>query len=291
MEINVDQDARQEKRPKAPKLPIYIAALVIIVVATIILVTRESDKPAPIVMEPVKPVVQTPPPQLPAEVDESPDIPEIEAPLDDEEPAQEVQLPSPAESDEFVREVLLPVNASEEYALWLQSENIAQKSVTVIDGLSRGNILRKIIPVKPPTSTFIVSREDDRIVIDPSNYDRYNTIVEIITSLSPEALAQAYHTLSPILRASFPELGYPADKFDNTLIAALNRILEVPDINEPIALKSESVAYTYADPNLESLPELDKQFIRIGSENRAKIKQFVSELKGSLLMEQETPEY
>ena len=51
------------------------------------------------------------------------------------------------------------------------------------------------------------------------------------------------------------------------MVAAFDQILAAPVIHEPIALKHESVAYTFADSKLEKLPPIQKTLLRMGPEN------------------------
>ncbi|MGD9662789.1 MAG: DUF3014 domain-containing protein, partial [Porticoccaceae bacterium] len=89
----------------------------------------------------------------------------------------------------------------------------------------------------------------------------------------------------PLLESAYGDLGYPADKFDNSLIAAIDQVLAAPEIDSAIALKSESVAYQFADPALESLPAIQKQMVRMGPANTAKIKVHLRQVRQALLAE------
>lgn len=279
--MNYERDPHNGPQKKSNKGP-WLAAIVAVVAIGGWLVFQSTPEPEPVAV--IEPVMSPPPEKepFPESVNQAPDIPQVQ-PEPVEEPMEEEPLPTLIESDNFAKNVLAPLNNSEEFSLWLQTENLLQKGVTFIDGLSRGKILRKIIPIKPPSSKFIVTKEDDRIYLDPANYERYDQVVDLVTNIPPEAAYEAFHTLRPLLEAAYGELGYPEDKVDNALIGALDQILAAPETDAPIALKSESVAYTYADPNLESLSPIQKQLLRMGPENTAKIKAQAKLIKETLM--------
>lgn len=281
-----ERDYPPTDRPSAkkgfPKLPLLIAVVAAIGVGVWYANHQKTtpEMPPEVVVDPVKPAPQP----FPEVVESAPDIPAIaEEELTEMVPAPE--LPPLAESDEFARSLLSSLSSDTEFSLWLQTDNLLQKAVTFIDGLSRGNILRKIIPVQPPQGKFMVVRDDDRILIDAANFQRYDALVSVFTSISAQSMVSIFHTLRPLLETAFSELGYPGDKVDNSVIAAIDQIVATPDVSYPIALKSESVAYQYADPALEALPAVQKQLLRMGPDNSAKIKNHLKEIRQQLLVE------
>ena len=272
---------RPRRKSSATRLPLLIVVLVAIA-AGIWLIGGKKPQPEP-GAEVEKPAQQP----FPSAVDSAPDIPRVEP-----EPAQELpdedtqpRLPALEASDEFSRETLAPLSGNDDYAQWLGSDNLLQKAVAFMDGLSRGNVVRKGLPVQPPEGSFKVVREEDRIWMDESNYARYDRLTATFTSISPEALAKAFHQLRPLLEMAYEELGYSGDRVDNSIIAAIDQVLATPDISMPLALKSESVAYKFADPTLESLPAAQKQLLRMGPDNAAKIKAHLRKIRDALLAE------
>jgi len=276
-----DQDHRPQ-RPKSsvPAIPIAIVAVVIAAAAWWFL--RSDEAPPPQVQVP-DPAPMVAPQPLPEAVYQAPDIPQAAPAADLAADDPGPQLPALGESDDFTRSLLTPLSEDREFALWLSTDNLLPKAAAVIDGLSRGNVLRKILPLQPPPGRFEVVREDDRMLIADSNYERYNPLTDLLTAIPPSALARAFHTLRPLLEQAFADLGNPGDKVDNSLIAAIDQILATPEVDGPIALKRESVLYQFADPRLEALPEVQKQLLRIGPANAARIKGHLREVKEALL--------
>jgi hypothetical protein len=234
-------------------------------------------------------VIPPPPPELPP-IEAAPDIPVPPTPIltETEEAIEIIELPALDDSDAFARELILKANGSDEIALWAQTDSIIQKSAALIDGMSKGVMLKKILPIQPPAEKFMVSAEDGLLWMDERGFQRYDDLVGTVTSIEPDTMATIFHTLRPLLEQALAQLGLPAETLDNRLITALDLILAAPDISGPIALKQESVYYQFQDPELESLPGTQKQMLRIGPQNRAAIKQYVKKVRTALLTTHES---
>jgi hypothetical protein len=275
----VDNNRRQRGNSR---LPLVIGVAVIIVIAGIwYFGSRDGEAPpetAKVTAPEPKPAAEEPPPEP------APDIPRPEpAPAPEPEPEP---LPPLPESDPAVRQELRPLSESDRYEQWLETENLIQKTVTVAEGMSRGVLLRKVIPMSAPEQPFQVSKEDGTMVIAESSYDRYDPLVETLVSIEPRPLANAFHKFRPLLEEAYGELGRPEEDMDNTLIRAIDRVLATPEVEEPIELVRESVYYQFADPRLESLPPIQKQMLRLGPENREKIKRYLREVRAALVAQE-----
>ena len=78
------------------------------------------------------------------------------------------------------------------------------------------------------------------------------------------------------------ELGYPAGHFRGTLITAIDQALATPVIEGPIELLQPEANYIYADESLESLNMVQKQLLRMGPENTAKIQDALQRFKARI---------
>lgn len=156
-------------------------------------------------------------------------------------------------------------------------------TAALIDGASRGLILRKILPLSPPSAAFSVSGEDDFLYMAPDSYERYNSFAKTVASLDSNDIADSFHQLRQVYEAAYDQLGLDTAEFDNAVIRTLDIVLATPELKEPIAVKRKSVVYVYVDPALESLPPLQKQLLRMGPENILLIKQFARAMRNRLL--------
>lgn len=246
-----------------------------------------DEEPVEAVAVPVKPAVIPEPEVAPA-----PDIPERPEPepvtvvVPDPqtvEPPVPPPLPTPEEADEMLREQLEVAGADAQLNGLIGAEDPMDVSAKLLDGASKGTILRKILPASAPTQAFSTVGEGEEIYMSPEGYQRYNAYADSIASLDTNSLVDGFHNLRPLYERAYEQLGLDPADFDNAIIRTLDLILATPEIESPIALERESVMYTYADPELEALPEIQKQLLRMGPDNIRRIKAQAQQLRDGLL--------
>ena len=192
-------------------------------------------------------------------------------------------LPELDDSDIFLRERVSLISKNRDLTLWLSSSDVIRRIVSYIDGLSRGVILDKILPLSPPKNKLIIHMDDGKIWLNAGNYERYDQTIKVILSLDIKLLAKMFHFSRPLLETAFSELGYTPRQMDGIILRALDQILETPVIYEPIPLTRDSVTYKFEQPEIESLKPIQKQLIRSGPTNTEKIKNKAALLKKFLL--------
>jgi hypothetical protein len=193
------------------------------------------------------------------------------------------RLPSLDDSDPFVRKRVSLMSSKENLQSWLATDDLLRRTGSYLDGLARGVILTKIFPLSPAEGKFTTHRDGEVIWLNAGNYERYNSTILILTSIDMKLMAQMFHFSRPLIERAFSELGYQPRQMDGIILTALEQILLAPIIVEPIRLTRESVAYKFADPELESLSPLQKQLVRSGPENTRRIQQQALLLKNALL--------
>ena len=216
----------------------------------------------------------------------APDIPQP-APqpntgLQPEEPPIVIEV-SLANSDQSLREMLDPAGASKQVTEILQADDLIQRSAGLLDGFSQGLIPRKVLPLTPPREKFNPLTIDGELYVDPASYQRFNSYTKGITAVNADLLVTAFHRYRPLLEQAYEELGYSAEDMDNALIRSLDYVLATPEAAAPIALTRKEAIFQFSDQELEQLPPLQKQLLRMGPENSARIKQWVKKLRQGLL--------
>lgn len=277
--VAFQEDDQLPERKRAPQAAILAIALAILVAGGWWL--SRSMEPAP-----EEEVVSTLPPVEISEpepvIDTEPEIqtPAVEAPVEVDQP--KITLPALDDSDPFIREQLSLLNISNTFQNWLQSDNLVRRAVVVTDGLSRGVMLQKFIPVSGPESKFAARKDGQQYWIDAKNYQRYDSLVNTLTAIEPEKLVNSVKLLKPLLDNAFAEQGYSDRSFDDALLKAIDQMLLTPRFDEPPELKLESVYFKYKDPSLEQLTPVQKQLIRSGPDNTLKIQSYLQQLKEEL---------
>ena len=229
------------------------------------------------------------PVQLPEAIVETPAVPEANIPEIQLQPESEQtkveqpKLPGLDGSDNFVRERVTLMSNSNILKKWLLADDLLRRVASYFDGLSRGVILSKIIPLSPAEGEFVTHRQDGVILMNAGNYERYNNTVSVLVSLDMRMMAQMFHFSRPLLEKAFSELGYQPRQMDGIILSALDQVLNTPIIVNPIELTRDSVIYKFADSKLEALSPLQKQLIRSGPENTKRLQKQVKILRDALL--------
>jgi len=194
-----------------------------------------------------------------------------------------ITLPGLDDSDNFFRDLLLTEKNTATLRAWLEREDLIRRSASYIDGLARGSLLGKIFPLNAPEGQFTTHRQADVIWLNAGNYERYNNTVNVLMALDMQQMAQIFHLIRPLLESAFAELGYQPRQMDGIILQSIDNILATPVIVEPLQLVRESVAYKFADPELEALLPLQKQLLRAGPENTQRLQQQAMALREALL--------
>ncbi len=192
-------------------------------------------------------------------------------------------LPILDASDPLVRDLLLDNKSSQGLSEWLKFDDLIRRSASFMDGLARGSVSEKILPLGSPEGRFTTHRQDNVIWLNAGNYERYSNVINIILSIDMQYMAQFFHKVRPLLETAFAELGYRPRQMDGIILQTIDNILTTPVIVEPLKLTRDSVAYKFADPDLESLMPLQKQLLRAGPENTRRIQQQAKALREALL--------
>jgi len=197
-------------------------------------------------------------------------------------------LPELEESDTIVGPELEKLSTDAEWLKWLQGDNLLRRGVGFLDALSRGLVARKLVSIVPPDD-FIATPANGKIWLGPDNYQRFDHFARMISHLDSDKLAGLFHWLRPLLEQSHSELGYPADSFDDTFLKAIDQCLATPEISTPIELTPKIRGFAFADPDLEALPPVQKQLLRMGPDNLRTIKDSLHRLLRALLGNVATP--
>jgi hypothetical protein len=196
-----------------------------------------------------------------------------------------IELPPLGQMDIFLRALLGSLSASPELARWLATDDLIQQMAHAIDVVSRGQSPAAELGVLRPDGTFLTSGTRS-VAIDPASYRRFDGLARAIASLDPASVAAAYRTIQPRLDEAYRRLGRTTIGVDQAVAAALQVLIETPDVTDPIRLvPGPGATLAFADPQLERLPAAQKQLLRMGPEHAARVKGTLRAIKAAI----ETP--
>lgn len=239
-------------------------------------VQKEAPAPVAAVEESVVEIVEQPRQEVESE------------PFVEEEP-----LPSLQDSDPLAVDTLSSLVGEAMALRYFASEDLISRLVSNIDALGSRQVPAAIQAVQGPEDEFevtiddqpdttIVNEEGDPIaqyLVDPDNDRRYLVYVEMLEAVDVDQVAGLYRQHYPLFQEAWQQLGYPDGDFNERLLIIIDELLATPEVDGPLRLKKPEAYYLFSDEELESLSAGQKIMLRMGSENAARVKSRLSEIR------------
>ncbi|WP_127346487.1 DUF3014 domain-containing protein [Pseudidiomarina mangrovi] len=260
---------------------IFTIVIVVALAAAIIAwlwVNQQRQQPTPIEQPQVVEVeVPEQPQQQPQETEQlPPELPEtVELEVVEEQPI----LPELATS---TADVIEQLQLAQQDTSALTSTQLIRDAVVFIDNLRNGVVVRDKAGIDGPRNAFRVLEQNDKLYIDPRSYDRYNTLVDWFVSLDTEVLVTMMQRYRPLIVAALAEIGYPDTAPEQVLLEAIAVLNDTPAVGTVVELTDDTVMYRFADPALESLPDAQKQMLRLGPDNIRRVKLKLSAIQAAV---------
>ncbi len=199
-------------------------------------------------------------------------------------PEAQSPLPQLGESDSFMLEALASLIGKESVMKIFRIEQIIHNIVVTIDNLPNQSLPVSAMPITPVPGNLVVLVADGEMSMSQKNTARYTSYVRLAGAVNTEKLVALYLRLYPLFQKSYEELGYPNKYFNDRVIEVIDNLLAAPDIKEPVKLVQPKIVYVYADPDLEGRSIGQRTLMRIGSENEAKAKAKLQEIRQELFL-------
>lgn len=240
-----------------------IAVTIVVLIAAIavyMLVGRDAPAPEP---------VAEPEPAAPASEAE-----EVAPP--------EIVLPPLAESDALVLGLAADLGVSPGMIAALRVD-VVRTFVKAVDAVASGETPRQQLAFLAPEGDFPTVQRDGLFFADASGFARYDTAAAEVAALDAESLVSGFETIEPLANEAFVEIGGAEIGFRRRLIQALDVLLAAPQIEgEPRLLDVAVDRFEYAEPQLEDLPPVQKQLLRMGPRNQALIQRKLQQIRDLL---------
>jgi hypothetical protein len=233
-------------------------------------------------------------PAAPAQPQIPEPAPEVEIPGITETP-----LPELDESDDVVRREVLAASgtqtngsdstpATSTLATWLGQDDLVRRFAVLANNAAKGQYpWRQLGFLAPAERMPVIVDDDGRIEMDPKGYARFDRFVDTVTSVQPSAAAALTKRYAPLIAQALGELGEGETDAIATIRAGIDEALATPVIEGPIELTQPNVFYEYADPEIERLPPLQKQLLRMGPNNVKRLQAYLAEVKAALVVAHE----
>jgi hypothetical protein len=211
---------------------------------------------------------ETPPPvEAPAATAPAPAESVPQSPVHPLEQAAPALPTTPEAGDAALLAELSRLTGTQALSRWIRPANLVRHVVATVDALPRRQVPQQVVPTTPVPGHLVVEAVPGGHVISAENFKRYLPWMHLLLSVEPTAAAGAYRHFYPLFQQAYQDLGYPKGYFNDRLIAAIDDVLEAPEMSSLPRVESPSVMWRYDDPELEALSAGQKILLRIGPVN------------------------
>jgi DUF3014 family protein len=231
-----------------------------------------------------EPAVQLPPQ---AAAPAAPPEPETHFPIPQQ--AQGTVLPPLGDSDTAVKEAFDGLWSARTTASFFHLKDLVRRIVVTIDNLPRQKLALRLMPVKQPAGTFLVTGGGDDLTIRADNAARYASYVRFADAIDAHKLVALYVHFYPLFQQAYQELGYPKGYFNDRLIEVIDHLLAAPQAPLPVKLVRPKVFYEFADRELEERSAGEKILLRMGNDNASRIKAKLRQIRAELIRQTPRP--
>jgi hypothetical protein len=224
----------------------------------------------------------------------------ITGPVDDREPIVVAPIPAtdapgaardvvPAALDEvvtvfdddLVRSVVAGISSHPKLAAWLVNDNLVMRFVTAVEAVADGYSPRDQLDFLEPWRPFVVREDDGNLVIAAGTYRRYDLATEVLSSVDAEAAVALYRELEPVILEARRDVAWHRGDFEDRLRLAIDHLLEVEVPEGPVDVEQRSIAYAFADDDLERLSDAQRQLVRMGRSNAVRVQGKLREIRAA----------
>jgi hypothetical protein len=266
---------RPRPRRRTSAAPIALALGLALAGAAWFYLRRSEEPPEPPELSTPAPVAPAPEPAGPP-AGEAPPAPAVEA-------VPSEALPPLAQSDAWVRERARSLSADPRFAGWLERSGLVELFVAVVDSVADERVPVAQLGFLRPKEPFKTTDVDGRTIVDPASFARYDAVAAVAASLDVNACARLYRAARPLLEQAWSALGRQ-ETLDTRLAAALRHLLATPTLRGDEALVRPAVMWEWRDPELEGLSPAQKQLLRLGPANAARVRAKLAQLEQALAL-------
>jgi hypothetical protein len=183
------------------------------------------------------------------------------------------------QDDGPVRAAVAGISSHPTFASYLLNDRLLRRFVLAVDAIAGGYSPRDEVDFLQPARPFLVREHEGQLVIAAGSYHRYRLVADVFDSLDTEGAAELYRRFRPKLEAIYQEVGWASDDFDSRLREAVDHLLEVEVPSGQIEVEQRTIAYAFAEDDLERLTGAQKHMLRMGPSNATRVQAKLAELR------------
>ena len=191
-------------------------------------------------------------------------------------------LPALNASDGAVGAALSALVGLDAFGRTFVTENLVRNIVATIDNLPREEVAQRVIPVRPVPGVPLTTGKGSSLALATANGARYAPYIHLMQAVGTAELVAFYRRHYALFQQAYVELGYPGGYFNDRLVEVIDHLLDTPEPTGPLRLVQPKVLYEFADPALEELSAGQKAMLRIGKDNRERVKAKLREVRAAI---------
>ena len=199
----------------------------------------------------------------------------------DKEPAEQ-PLPELKASDGPVAAALSALIGLDAFGQVFVPENLIRNIVATVDNLPREQVSQRVSPVRGVAGVPVTTGKGASLSLASANASRYAAQMRLVEAMATKDVVAFYRRHYPLFQQAYVDLGYPNGYFNDRVVEVIDHLLATPEPKGPLKLKQPKVLYEFADPALEELSAGQKTMLRIGSENRERVKSKLREVRSAI---------
>ncbi|MDD4539462.1 MAG: DUF3014 domain-containing protein [Lentisphaeria bacterium] len=181
------------------------------------------------------------------------------------------------EAEAALPELAATLSADPSWGQWLQQGKLLQRLVRALDDIALGEIPLPSCAFLRSREPFTASKQGGRITQSTASTKRYDAVVNGFCAIDPAAAAALFDRLEPAVQEAVNALGYRDRSVRDLLRSAMTTILAVPvPASAPELVTNDGKLYRWADLELEALSDVQKLFLRLGTDNMLKVRQQIT---------------
>ena len=164
----------------------------------------------------------------------------------------------------------------------LVREDVIDRLVATVDALPRKQLPASIRPVGLLGMSFHPEFGNAAITLGPGSYSRFDRITAMIAATDMDDAYDTYRRFYPLFQSAYEQLGYPNGYFNDRLVEVIDHLVSGPTPEGPLVLHRPKVLYEFTDPELQALSSGRKLLLRMGPDNAAAIRTFLTQFRAQL---------
>lgn len=117
---------------------------------------------------------------------------------------------------------------------FIQTADFPRRFVATVDNLGRSQAPPSVWPVKPTSGRFLIDDRDGKVVINPTNAERYDALLKMMDAIDLHQAVSLYTQFYPTLQLAYQEIGYPKRYFNDRFVEVIDQLLATPEPMAPL---------------------------------------------------------